>query len=329
MPVRGGLYTGLSYFTAPLGSSGAMDDFLESLVNSNKTESVVSVFMAPRKFFSNSSSEPQDYTWGVTIPDHIGTQNTGRDEIYYPRNKKLLTYPYSFIALDTLTDSHTYKWEDFHSNRARFRAVGTTTPNPEIGVAPLDYNGSTGENWTESVILSGFPQVAWPVDSYMAWLAQKAGATALSIGSQAVGVGVSAYMGNAAGVVQGALGIAQNVNSAVVEATRGNTSRGNQSGGVATADKHQGVYMRYMGVTIQYAAMIDDFFDRYGYSDGTIHVPSMNARKEWTYVKTDGCHVFGNLPDEARVDIEQRFDAGVTFWKNADNVGNYALDNTL
>ena len=57
-------------------------------------------------------------------------------------------------------------------------------------------------------------------------------------------------------------------------------------------------------------------------------VPQMNNRPHWTYVKTAGARIEGDLPQDATKEIEDIFDNGSTFWKNMNEVGNYSLDNT-
>lgn len=326
MGVVGGLYSGIKYYSVSMGSAGAMDDFLESLVNANKQDAVVSLFMMPSDYVTSGDTAVSKRVMSFQFPTHLGGSAVGWT--YTPRNKKLLTYPYNFFAVDTLNDSHVYRWEWFApSTGISFTMSASMTPNPEIAVQPNNYNGSSGPNVTEQVTMTGFPQCAWPIDTYMAWLAQKATGTALNIAAQAVGGVASAFAGNAVGVAGAALGIASTVNNAVIEATAGNRTRGNQSGSVNTANGQMGVYYRAMGVTEEYARMIDDFFDVYGYSYGRIEVPQRHVRQNWTYVKTKDCKVFGDIPEEARVKIQEIHDAGITYWSNPDSVGNYALSN--
>ena len=80
-------------------------------------------------------------------------------------------------------------------------------------------------------------------------------------------------------------------------------------------------------ITKNYAIMLDDYFDMFGYAVRQHLVPNMNARPNWTYCKTVGCIVHGNMPASAARDIESMFDKGVRFWKNHNNIGNYSLDN--
>ena len=53
----------------------------------------------------------------------------------------------------------------------------------------------------------------------------------------------------------------------------------------------------------------------------------MNARPYWTYVKTVGCSVSGNIPADDASTIEKIFNAGIRFWKAHTNIGKYSLLN--
>lgn len=328
MPLVGGIYSGITYFKAPMTKvgAGAMDDFLETLVGENQQDSVVSIFIMPDMFYTTGSEPITGIAFGYDRPTSV--------DGYTPRNKKLLTYPFAFVNVDTISDSHNYRWEWFEdTTEGHWLIQGAMTPNPEFIISPIHYNegreSDVGANYTEHVTLSGFPQVAWPIDSYKAWLAQKATSTGLGVAAQAVGTIAAATTGNLAGVVTGALGIASTVNNSIVDATKGSTTRGNQSAsGLAAAGANK-IYVKKMCITRQYARMIDSFFDRYGYSCGEIKIPNRNTRPQWNYVKCDGAKVFGNLPTDARETIQDIYNKGVTFWRNADNVGNYSLDNTI
>lgn len=81
-------------------------------------------------------------------------------------------------------------------------------------------------------------------------------------------------------------------------------------------------------ITKNYAMMLDSYFDMYGYAVKQRGIPNMNARPNWTFVKTIGCSVGGNLPADDAAAIETIFDNGIRFWKNHSNIGNYNLNNS-
>lgn len=81
-------------------------------------------------------------------------------------------------------------------------------------------------------------------------------------------------------------------------------------------------------IMAQQAMVIDDYFTMYGYAVNQVEVPQMNNRLFYTYVKTCGCNVGGNVPAEDARAIEQIFDTGVRFWKELSNIGHYDVINT-
>ena len=84
-----------------------------------------------------------------------------------------------------------------------------------------------------------------------------------------------------------------------------------------------------MQVKPEYAKMIDDYFDFFGYACNHVKVPNRNVRPHWTFTKTQGCTINANCPGDDEDMICRIYDNGVTFWRNGDEVGNYTLDNTV
>ena len=76
-----------------------------------------------------------------------------------------------------------------------------------------------------------------------------------------------------------------------------------------------------------HAKSIDDFFTMFGYKVNRVDRPNMNIRPYWTYIKTVGCIVNGEMPADYMRMIESRFNAGVRFWKDITQVGNFTLNN--
>lgn len=79
----------------------------------------------------------------------------------------------------------------------------------------------------------------------------------------------------------------------------------------------------------EYAERIDAYFDKYGYAQRTMYVPERQNRKHWSYLKTVGCNIKGNINNTDLVTIKTIYDNGITTWNNLEEVGNYALDNTV
>lgn len=77
----------------------------------------------------------------------------------------------------------------------------------------------------------------------------------------------------------------------------------------------------------EYAQMIDDYFEKYGYAIRRLEIPNVTSRPHWTYVKTTGCNIVGNLSAQDIVTIQGIYDNGITTWKSLSEVYNYDLDN--
>lgn len=87
------------------------------------------------------------------------------------------------------------------------------------------------------------------------------------------------------------------------------------------------VYEKY--IKPEYAKRIDAYFDKYGYAQRSMYVPERQNRKHWSYLKTVGCNIKGNINNTDLVTIKTIYDNGITTWNNLEEVGNYALDNMV
>lgn len=81
-------------------------------------------------------------------------------------------------------------------------------------------------------------------------------------------------------------------------------------------------------IQAQQAIAIDNYFTMYGYTCNRVQTPNMNNRKYYTYVKTSGCIIGGDVPADDAKNIENIFDSGIRFWKSLETIGNYDLVNT-
>lgn len=77
-------------------------------------------------------------------------------------------------------------------------------------------------------------------------------------------------------------------------------------------------------ISPQMAKIIDEYFDRFGYAINETKTPNILARRHYTYIKTKGCKIAGDIPNDDRHNIESIFDNGITFWRSLADVGNYS-----
>lgn len=296
-----------------------------------KLDTIVCMTMIPSNFVpvTPGSVDPKEYTISIDRPTSLG-------EYGEPRNKKLLTYPYCYLAVSTGNNVGTYRYEYFYETlTCDFKLRGTTSISCELSLVPYKYNGSisTGSganeyNFTECMYLGDFPQIAWQGDSFKQFLALNGLSSLIGTLGSVAGLGISVATGNPIGAVGSGLALAQDFASLTKAAAMPNTAHGSQSQNIDVAGDQKDFYFKRMMVNPESAQIIDSYFDKFGYATNRLKTPNRSTRPHWNYVKTSGCTVKGKAPaDDVRKFCEIH-DRGITYWKSASEVGNYTLDNS-
>lgn len=78
-----------------------------------------------------------------------------------------------------------------------------------------------------------------------------------------------------------------------------------------------------MTIKRQFARIIDEYFSRFGYACHRIKVPNRHVRQKWTYTKTIGCAIAGNIPCDDAEKIQSIYNNGITFWDKDYAIGAY------
>ena len=331
-----GLFNGVKYKTYLFGDDTITRD-LDDMVSDGLQNNVVSITMIP-SVFVGTGELPSSAVPSTPLSFTVNRPNTIAG--YEPKNNKMFTFPFCYLAVDCINDAHNYRFEYFNSSQSQvsFEAFLCVSPNSEIVIAPTNYNGSitenrwegtthgfvTNNNFTESLTMTGFPQCAFVIDSYRAWLAQKAtgqGLTALGSLGGAIASGVVGY---APGVVAGIVGFAGQINQMHIDATQNTKVRGNIGSDTLTGIRRKKIYFKIMTVTRESAEVIDNFFSKYGYACSLVKVPNRHVRQNWTYTKTVDCEAKGAVPIKDMEKIKNIYNNGITFWSSLTNVGNYS-----
>lgn len=88
-------------------------------------------------------------------------------------------------------------------------------------------------------------------------------------------------------------------------------------------------YAQQLCIRPEFARIIDDYFNMFGYATHRVKVPNITGRPYWNYVKTQGIVLdVANAPQPYIQKIINCFNRGITFWHNPANVGRYDLDNS-
>ena len=77
----------------------------------------------------------------------------------------------------------------------------------------------------------------------------------------------------------------------------------------------------------QHARIVDDYYTMFGYPVRRITTPMVKARTKFTYVKTVGCILTGNVPEAAKAYIESLFDNGIRLWYSPSDIGDFNVIN--
>ena len=187
------------------------------------------------------------------------------------------------------------------------------------------------------------PVCAWTTDYYTNWLTQNGVNNALDIGSGiirgaakgAIGGSLAGGIGAVPGAVVGAIGGAITpVLNTLAGAHQAAVTPDQAHGDLGTGDftfafARNSISCYEMSVRPEMAAVIDNFFSMYGYKVNTVKVPNITGRLNWNYVKTIGCYIKADIPQEDLAEIKSMFDKGITFWHNPANFADYSKPNTI
>lgn len=261
---------------------------------------------------------------------------------YIPRNKKLLCYPYNFLRADNMQgQTIDYHYEYFgEPSTVNFRLLRDISSAPTVTLFPVGYNTdnpNTWENMHETLSITNFPQCGYANSD----LTNKLINSAISIG---IGILAGGVMGTVAAPTTVAAGVAAPVLGEVAKGAMpgafsglGQMLHGLASPNIQSHNGHTNplYFNDYFDFTFtnmhirpEFAKILDDYFDRFGYATLRVKKPNINSRPHWNYTKTAGCTIKGSMPADDERKICSIFDNGITFWKNGDEVGNYSLNNT-
>lgn len=276
---------------------------------------------------------------------------------YIPKNAKLYTFPFCYFNISNNSGtSLPYHYEDFNSTIS-FSVEGTFGPSGSTKAIPKNYKFiGNGNALDYSITGPKYPVCSWKSDSYTNWLTQNAvnmdtqwrttligGALNVASGGYTgyvsgrnSGVNPSGMAG--AGALVGGISMAGDIISLAREQHLAKTSanmvadqvHGNLNAGDIIWSKYKSPFT-YMPMSIkaQYARCIDEYFSQFGYKCNRVKLPNVKGRRNWNYVKTVGCYIQADIPQEDLQEIKDMFDRGLTIWHNPIFFGNYGADNDI
>lgn len=342
MPAGGkfnGIYGGVGYFIA--NSKLEVEALLGMAANRGILDSITGLFMCPT-FLLNEERVTVGSSYYYIVGEsessvkQIITVSDSKTSIgsYTPRNKKLLTYPYQYLLVSNNNGgSAIYNFEDFEPvdvqeetgttvQELQFVLEGCICPGGSIKLIPYAYKGDAN-NDEESLNLGKYPVCSYPADMYTNWLTQNSVNIALDVAQ----AGISLAAGN---VASAGVGIASTVAQVHQASLQPYQARGNlNSGDVVYASGKNTFHFYYMNIKEEFAKIIDDYFDMFGYKKNRVKVPNKAHRSRWWYTKTIDVNIDGAIPNKDMQKIKNCYDNGITFWRNASEIQNYSLSNKI
>ena len=256
---------------------------------------------------------------------------------YTPRNNKLYTFPYTALSIVCPGQSVNLRYELFNDpNEPTMQIVGGFGFNPSVMCRPVDYAGiSAAVEYT--LTIKDWPLLPWTKNYYENWIAQnKANIAVSTVGNVVkIGGGLVAAIGSGGVAAAAGLGAAASglsgIISTVQEVYQHSITPDRMEGSAAAGDimstaGNNGFYTYCRTIQPEYARIIDDYFDMYGYAVNRVKVPDRSSRPSWNYVKTQNAVITGSCPVDDMAKIRSIFDRGVTFW-HGDYVGDYSRSN--
>ena len=283
---------------------------------------------------------------------------------YVPKNNRMYCYPFCYFNISNNSGSSVpYRYEDFSGN-ITFVVDGCFGVSGNVKATPQNYKNISGtENGMDfSVNGAKYPVLSWKSDSYTNWLTQNSVnmETQLRTATLATlvgGVG-GAYTGFVHGITdtespfsmgnvfkQGAIGTAvgaaensSDLFSAIRNQHVANTQanmmadqvKGNLGAGDYLWSKYQSPFTFVpMSVKAEYARCADEFLSQFGYSTNRVKRPNITGRRNWNYVKTTGCYIDADIPQDDLAEIKGMFDRGITIWHNPATFADYSQNNDI
>lgn len=358
--VYNGIYGGVKYYR--FDQSEVLNEVIKLFQNKGQVDGIVGLFMVPKFLAPVETDGALTYTEVLasgSAQNYVVTldKNTMLNG-YAPKNKKLLTSAYNYLVVSNNNGGNAiYDYEHFEDpdgeDQIYFKVEGALCPGGSIRMIPLHYKGAA-ENDDEGINLGKFPICSFAVDMYINWLTQNSinvaglninsdqmniGANALSSALQIVGgIGLMATGGGmlaggtmvASGIAGGITGVSNAVMQQKQHQLTPPQARGNTNcGDVITSSNKNTFHFYKMSIKEEYARICDNFMHMFGYRVNRVKIPNKCHRSRFWYTKTIDVNIDGAIPNKDMQIIKNCYNNGITFWRNANEIQNYALDNAI
>lgn len=301
--------------------------YIDTVLDSYLEDEIVAVYQYPSIFWSATEFiNPLEIT--VSNPGRVFGDWNDQSTQYTCRNRKLCSSPYTILQVsDNAGNVTDYKFELFKQggsiDSVTFCVDGVAFSEPQVIIYPKNYK-YIDYNYDEGMIMANFPVCCWAGDAFKSWWAQNKNSYQMGMLTNVVsgiaGVGISAAVGHMGGAISSGVGMVTNVYSMMAQKedmkNRPNRTHGTAQTSTLNASNNRVRFDFYiMKIKPEYAKIIDEYFDKFGYACKRVKVPNRYARRYWTYTKTIGCTITETIPCDDAEKICNIYDSGITFWQ--------------
>ena len=269
---------------------------------------------------------------------------------YTPKNNKLLCYPFNYINVtNNAGTTIPFHYEDFNSvpsGYVTFDVEGAFCPSGSIKAVPRNYKNQSYQEqdnaYDYSISGAKYPICSWNCDAYTNWLTQNAvnmqtewKTTGISAAGEVLGGGLTmGVSGIGLGAFAGGKSLIGLAREQMLAKTAANMvsdqARGNINSGDIVFSKWASCFTFIpMCIKAQYARCADDYLSMFGYATNRVKLPNLTGRRNWNYVKTVGCYIEADIPQEDLAEIKDMFDRGITIWHNPATFADYSQNNDI
>lgn len=360
--IIGGVFNSLHFFATNTIAAGThIIDAYEDAGSGTTSEAIVNIYMIPKCCVNvqpSGNTTLHGYSlYGImnyfTSSEYILQQPTVLANSYVPVNNKLLTYPYSYFYLSNNSgETIEYHYEDFpietieDITRRTMRYRKSIVPSASLS-GKLYFTNYKGFSETAAygtkmyqygINYAKVPVCAWNTDYYTNWLTQNGinvgVGLASGLASGLLGAGVGAATGNVVGTASSLIGIGATIGNTLGEIRRAETTPPQAHGDTNTGDFNyaflrNSISFYQMSIKPEMARIIDNYFSAYGYQVNRIKIPNITGRRNWNYVKTQGCYIEADIPQTDLEEIKGLFNRGITFWHNPATFADYSQNNDI
>ena len=343
--VYNGIYSGYSLFG--VSTPGDATAMVNRYIDSNVIDSIKNIFIVPKTLYGTATTKiidtispsvtiyfPQTLTTTISILSNQTIPRITTLDGYTPKNNKLYTGQFSYLLLsNNIGGNAEYHYEDFEDATPKFSLSGILSSGCDIKAVPTHYKNVSGANQIYGMKAGKLPVCSWNSDSYAVWLAQnqlnmrvsltrntlKTAAGVVTKNPELIGSGIGSYVGD----------VLNSMSEKYLATHTPDEVHGDPNSSDYNFSAALEFDFRRMSVRAEYARNIDNYLSAVGYATNRVKLPNITGRRNWNYVKTIGCYIQADIPQEDLQQIKSMFDKGITLWHNPATFADYSQNNDI